>query len=99
MLNLTQGDWLRFDMGQNWHSLSKRRPATVLEFGLDGAPRCLSFVALTLSKLGLVWEVVRRHELGCWTRGGNTDSQGYPSLLEQPHLASLIDRRASQLGS
>lgn len=40
MLNLTQGDWLRFDMGQNWHSLSKR----------------------------------------------------YPSLLEQPHLASLIDR-------
>ncbi|CAE7573041.1 unnamed protein product [Symbiodinium natans] len=26
MLNLTQGDWLRFDMGQNWHSLSKRYP-------------------------------------------------------------------------
>ncbi|CAJ1446398.1 unnamed protein product, partial [Effrenium voratum] len=29
MLNLTQGDWLRFDIGQNWHSLSGRFPALV----------------------------------------------------------------------
>ena len=44
MLNLTQGDWLRFDMGQNWHSLSKRPPAKVAELALDGVPWCLSFV-------------------------------------------------------